>query len=80
MVNVELPGETRRGIAVVDAQLAAGAIAIGVHRGLRHAQLAGDLLGRKVLVHQAQAFALTRREEADWIVPQFGPCAHNESS
>jgi len=65
MVNVELPHEAGGGVAVIDAELAPGAVAIGVHRGLRHAQLAGDLLGRQMLVHQAQAFPLSRREQAD---------------
>jgi hypothetical protein len=44
MVNVELAGELGRGVAVFDAELAPGAVAIGVHRRLRHAELAGDLL------------------------------------
>ena len=62
MVNVELAGEPGGGVAVLDAELAARAVAIGVHRCLGHAKLAGDLLGRQVLVDQAQAFALSRRE------------------
>jgi hypothetical protein len=44
MVNVELPGEAGGGVAVLDAELLAGPVAVGVHRGLGHAQLAGDLL------------------------------------
>lgn len=45
-------------IAVAGAELAPGAVAIGVHRGLRHAQLAGDLLGRQVPIDEAQAVTL----------------------
>lgn len=67
MVNadagVEGAGQTGRGVAILDAELAARAVAIGVHRGLGHAELAGDLLGRKMLIDQPQAFALTRREQ-----------------
>jgi len=44
MVNVELPCELGGRIAVLDAELAAGAVAIGVDRGLGHAEFAGDLL------------------------------------
>ena len=51
MVNVELPHEARGLIAIGDAELLAGAVAVGVHRGLGHAKLAGDLLGTEVLVH-----------------------------
>jgi len=61
MVNVGLPCEPRSGVAVLDAELAARAVAIGIHRGLGHAELAGDLLGRQVLIDQAQAIALPRR-------------------
>jgi hypothetical protein len=43
-VSVELPRQARRGIAILDAQLAAGAVAIGVDGSLRHAEFAGDLL------------------------------------
>jgi len=46
MVNVELPGQAGGGVAVLDAKLAAGPIAIGVDRGLRHAEFARDLLRR----------------------------------
>jgi hypothetical protein len=45
MVNVELAGEAGRRVAIVDAELAPGAVAIGVHRRLGHPKLAGDLLG-----------------------------------
>jgi hypothetical protein len=67
MVNVHLPHQARRGVAIVDAELAARAIAVGVHRGLRHAQSAGDLLRRQMLVHQPQALAFPRREQAHRI-------------
>jgi hypothetical protein len=52
-------------VAIRDAQLAAGAIAIGVDGRLRHAELARDLLRAEVLVHQAQTFALALRQQLD---------------
>jgi hypothetical protein len=67
MVNIQLPHEPGGGVAVIDAQFSPGAVAVGVHRGLRHAQFAGDLLRRQMLVHQAQAFPLSRREQADRV-------------
>jgi|GEM_PF-4638152 len=63
MVNVELTGEARGGVAVLNAQFAARAIAVGVHGSLGHPQFAGDLLGRKMLINKAQAFALSRCEQ-----------------
>jgi hypothetical protein len=63
MVNVELAGDARRGVAVLDAELAPRAVAIGVHRSLGHAEFAGDLLRRQMLVDQPQTLALTRREQ-----------------
>jgi hypothetical protein len=68
MVNVELAGEARGGVAVLDAELAPGAVAISIDRGLGHAELAGDLLRRKMLVDQPQAFALPRREQAHLFI------------
>ena len=64
----ELPRHARSGIAVLDAQLAPRAVAIGVDRRLRHAEFTGDLFGRKVLVDQPQAFALARREKPHQII------------
>jgi hypothetical protein len=78
MVNIELAHETRRGIAIVDAELAAGAIAIGIHRSLRHAQFAGDLLRRQMLVHKAQALTLSGGKQADRIDGRCGACGHHE--
>jgi hypothetical protein len=63
MVNVEAAGQAGGRIPVLDAELAAGAVAVGVHRGLGHAELAGDLLRRQVLVDEPQALALARREQ-----------------
>jgi hypothetical protein len=57
--------QTRGLVAVVDPELAARAIAVGVDRGLRHTQLAGDLLRAHVLVDQPQAIALARGEQFD---------------
>ena len=75
---LEFPRHARGGVAVLDAQLASRAVAIGVHGSLRHAQFAGDLLGRQMLVHQAQAFTLPRREQADRIFGDVIACAHAE--
>jgi hypothetical protein len=47
----------------VHAELSPGAVAVGVHRRLRHAQLTRDLLGAEMLVDQAQAFALALGEQ-----------------
>jgi transcriptional regulator with XRE-family HTH domain len=80
MVNVPLAQEARGAVAVVDAKLPARPVAIGVHRGLGHAQLAGDLLGRQVLIHQPQAVALPGRKEPDQIFGDFASCAHDASS
>jgi hypothetical protein len=63
MVNVESASEAGGGVAILDAELAAGAVAVGVHRGLGHAEFAGDLLRRQMLVDQPQTLALTRREQ-----------------
>ena len=67
MVNVQLAQQARRGVAVVHAELPAGAVAIGVDGGLGHAQFARDLLRRQMLIHKPQAFPLSRREQADGI-------------
>jgi hypothetical protein len=80
MVNVELAGQARGGVAILDPQLAPRAVAIGVHRGLGHAQFAGDLFGRQVLVHQPQAFALARRQQPHRIFGNYAPCAHGDAS
>lgn len=50
-------------IAVAYPQLGAGAVAIGVHRGLGHAELSGDLLGAEMPVHEAQALPLPTRQK-----------------
>ena len=47
-------------VAVVDPQLAPRPVAIGVHRGLGHPQLTGDLLGAEMAIHQAQALPFPR--------------------
>jgi len=44
MVDVELAGETGGAVAILDAELAPGAVAIGVDRRLGHPELPGDLL------------------------------------
>ena len=52
-------------VAVSDAQLAPRAVAIGVHRGLRHAQFAGNLLGAEMLMDEAQAITLALGQQLD---------------
>jgi hypothetical protein len=79
-LSVELASEARGGIAVLDAQLATGAVAVGVHGSLGHAELAGDLLGRQMLIHQAQAFALARGEQAHRIFGNDIARAHGAAS
>jgi hypothetical protein len=63
-------------VAIVDPQLAARAVAIGVDRGLRHPQFARDLLGAQVLIDQAQTVALARRQELDPRISRGGGFAH----
>jgi len=77
MVKVELAGETGGAVAILHAEFASGAVAIGVDRSLGHPELAGDLLGGQVLIHEPQAFALTRRKKRGWIVRDIRSCAHN---
>lgn len=76
MVNTELAGELGRGVAVLDAELAAGAVAIGVDRSLGHAELAGDLLRRQMLIDQPQALAFAWGEQTHRIFSDDVPCAH----
>jgi hypothetical protein len=80
MVNVELAGEAGGGVAVLDPKLAPRTVAIGVHRSLGHAEFAGDLLRRKMLIDQPQTFALARREQPHWIFGNDVPRPHNASS
>ena len=76
MVNFPLPHHARGGVPVVDAELAAGAVAVGVHRRLGHAELARDLLGAQMLVDQPQAFALPLREQVQRLGDGVGPSRH----
>jgi hypothetical protein len=77
---VELARQTRRGVAILDAELAPRAVAIGVDGSLRHAELAGDLLRGQVLIDQPQAFALARRKQPHRIFGDDVACAHDDSS
>ena len=79
-VCVELAGQPRRGVAVLDAQLAARAVAIGIDRGLRHAEFAGDLLRRQMLIDQPQAFAFARREQPHRIFGDDVSYGHGDDS
>jgi hypothetical protein len=65
--DVELAGQAGGGIAILDAELAPRAVAIGVDRGLRHAEFAGDLFGAEMLVDQPQAITLTRCQHVDSV-------------
>jgi hypothetical protein len=69
-----------RGVAIAHAQLASGAVAIGVDRGLGHAKLTGDLLGAEVSIHQPQAFPLTRRQKFDATIGHSLSCPHRVNS
>jgi hypothetical protein len=84
MVNsgpgVELAGQARGGVAILDAQLAAGPVAVGVDGSLRHAELARDLLRRQMLVDQAQAFALAWGEQPHRIIGYDISRGHDASS
>jgi len=63
-------------VAIADAQLAPSPVAVGVDRGLGHAELARDLLGAQVLVDQAQALALALRQQLDRMRRGVGPRGH----
>jgi hypothetical protein len=80
MVNVELPGQPGGGVAVLHPQFAARAVAIGVHRRLGHAEFAGDLLRRQMLIDQPQAFALTRGEQPHRVINDDVACAHGANT
>ncbi|MDB5496915.1 MAG: hypothetical protein JWP28_946 [Phenylobacterium sp.] len=80
MVNVELAGELGGGVAVLDAKLAARAVAVGVDRSLGHAEFAGDLLRRQVLIDQPQALAFSRGEQTHRIFGDNVPCAHKANT
>ena len=84
MVNgglaIELARQARRGVAVLHAQLASRAVAIGVDGSLRHAEFAGDLLRRQMLIDKPQAFTLAWREQAHRIFGDDIACAHVEGS
>jgi hypothetical protein len=80
MVNVVPPQEAGRLVPVVHAELASGAVAIGVHRRLRHPQLSSDLLRAQVLIDEAQAFAFALRQQLDGARHGVGPCGHGETS
>jgi hypothetical protein len=80
MINLEPASQPGGGEAVLDAKLAPGAVAIGVDRSLGHAELAGDLLRRQVLVDQPQALALARGEQTHRIFGDDVPFAHQANT
>ncbi|HLZ76537.1 MAG TPA: hypothetical protein VKQ35_16135 [Phenylobacterium sp.] len=79
-VAVELARDPRRGVAILDAQLAARPVAVGVDGSFRHAEFAGDLLRRQVLIDQPQAFAFARREQPHRIFGDDVSCGHSDAS
>ena len=80
MVNVVAAQQPGGLIPVVDAELSARAVAVGVDRGLRHPQLAGDLLGAEVLVDEAQALPFALRQQLDGLGAGLGPHSHADAS
>ena len=68
--------QARRFVAVRHAQLAPGAVAVGIDGGLGHAQLPGDLFGAQMAVHEAQAFPLPGRQELDTVLDDILRLAH----
>lgn len=80
MVNVEGARHAGGGVAILDAELSPRPVAIGVHRGLGHAEFAGDLFGRKMLVDQPQALALTRGEQPHLFLGNGVACSHDPGS
>jgi hypothetical protein len=76
MVNVSAAQQAGGFVAVVHPELAAGAVAIGVDGGLRHPELAGDLLGAEMLVHEAQAFSFALGQQLDGMGQIVGPNGH----
>ena len=79
-VAVELARQARGGIAILDAQLAARAVAVGIDGSLRHAEFARDLLRGQVLIDQPQAFAFARREQPHRIFGDDVSCSHGPAS
>ena len=80
MVNVVSAQQPRGLVAVVHAELAPGAVAVGVDGGLRHAQLAGDLLGAEMLVDEPQALPFALRQQLDGMSLRLGPNSHADPS
>ena len=78
--DVELARQAGGGVAILDAQLAPRAVAIGVDRGLRHAEFTGDLLRRQVLIDEAQTFAFAGGEQPHGIIDDVVACAHYANS
>jgi hypothetical protein len=65
--------------AIVDSQLAASTVAIGVDRRLGHAELARDFLRAEMLVDESQAFALTLGEQLDRVLYDRRTRGHGDS-
>ncbi len=64
-------------VAIPGPQLAPRAVAIGVHRGLGHAQFAGDLLGAEMAIDQPEALAFARCQTVYQVLHH--PCASRKS-
>jgi hypothetical protein len=76
-MNVELPHEPGRLVAIGNAQLAASPVAVGVDRRLGHAEFAGDLLRTQMLVDKPQAFALALGKQLGGMVRAVVPHGHD---
>jgi hypothetical protein len=76
MVNAGAAQQARGLVPVGNAQLAPRAVAVGVDRGLRHAELAGDLLRAEVLIDEAQAFPFALRQQLDRLRHGLGSHRH----
>lgn len=70
-------GEAPRGlVAVTRAQLLPRAVAIGVHRGLGHAEFSRDLLRTQVPIDQPQAVPLPLSQPFDKVLTHIPRLAH----
>ena len=70
-------GEASRGVVpIVGAQFPPRSVAIGVDRGLGHAQFSGDLFGTQMTIDQPQAFTLPRGQAFDGVLSHGLRLAH----
>jgi len=70
-------GEPPRGlVSIARAELLARAVAIGVHRGLGHAEFSRDLLGTQVPIDQPKAVPLPLGQPIDKVLAHIPRLAH----